>query len=131
MAFIKDVGHGDLSNYVTGYGMLTNGQYFHKADIPDAQGSDLIATADSLMPRVESFSGDTYQIATMIDGTVGPVRNTGDSPHWDMVARTADSLFFYKTDGTAWISTLSGGNYANVGPLPGVSSGWTLIEGAL
>ncbi|MGW7460309.1 hypothetical protein [Streptomyces sp. NPDC054797] len=50
---------------------------------------------------------------------------------WDTVGRTADSLFFYKNDGTAWISKLSGGDYANVGPLKDVSSGWSIIEGGV
>lgn len=131
MAFAKNVGHGDLPNYVLAFGSLTDGTYSHRGEIGDAVGTDLTATTDSLLLRATSPSSDSYQIAKMIGGTIGPVHDNGTSGHWDRIGRTADSLFFYKNDGTAWTSTLSGGSYANVGPLPQVSSGWSIIEGGV
>ncbi|MET8650918.1 hypothetical protein [Nocardia aurea] len=131
MAFAKNVGHGDLPNYILAFGSLTDGTYSHRGEVDGVVGIELTATTDSLLLRVPSPSSDTYQIAKMIGGTIGPVHDNGTSGHWDRIGRTADSLFFYKNDGTAWISTLSGGSYANVGALPGVSSGWSIIEGGV
>ncbi|WP_217556121.1 hypothetical protein [Streptomyces sp. GbtcB6] len=58
-----------------------------------------------------------------------PESGVGYGTLQDGVRRHTDSLFFYKDDGTARTSTLVGGDYANVGAPPDVSSGWTLFEG--
>ena len=117
MAFAKNVGHGDIPIYELGYGTLKDGIYTQVGFKKDPSADDLIATKDSLFLRLTSYSGDSGQVATMTDGSLGDPRENGSSGHWDVVGRTADSLFFYKTDGTAWSSTLSGGAYANVGSI--------------
>lgn len=115
-----------------GYGTLTGGVYTNVGNRDrDVFLGTLTATEDSVLATARTGSELRYRVASATDGTAGEFRDIGTSGVWDIVGRTADSLFFYKSDGTSWISKLSGGNYANVGPLNEVSSGWTIIEGGV
>ncbi|UQX03921.1 hypothetical protein [Streptomyces sp. RerS4] len=115
-----------------GFGMLQGGEYKHVANRDrDVFLGTLVATKDSVMGMAKTDSQLRYRVTTATNGRVGEFRETGTSGLWNTVGRTADSLFFYKTDGTAWTSTLTGGVYRNVGALDNVSSGWTLIEGGV
>ncbi|MCB5180759.1 hypothetical protein [Streptomyces antimicrobicus] len=115
-----------------GYGRLQDGVYTHVGNRDgDVFLGTLVATEDSVMGMARNGSELRYHVARAADGRVGSFRATGTSGVWNTVGRTADSLFFYKTDGTAWISTLTGGRYRNVGPLNNVSSGWSIIEGGV
>lgn len=115
-----------------GFGTLSGGVYTNMGNRDrEVFLGTLVATKDSVLALARTGSELRYRLATATDGTVGEFRESGTSGVWDIVGRTADSLFFYKTDGTAWISKLSGGNYANVGPLNEVSSGWSIIEGGV
>ncbi|MBT2468381.1 hypothetical protein J7E97_10945 [Streptomyces sp. ISL-66] len=115
-----------------GYGSLKDGVYTDRGSIPrtDYLGS-LTATKDSLLSLSRVGGHLEFQVSRATDGAGIAFREIGTSGIWDKVGRTSDSLFFYKNDGTAWISTLANGNYANVGSLPKVSSGWSLIEGGV
>ncbi|MFH7596312.1 hypothetical protein WDV06_14575 [Streptomyces racemochromogenes] len=114
-----------------GYGTLTGGVYQHV----DARNTEdlgtLVATKDTVLALENTGSQLTYRVARATGGRVGGFRDIGTSGVWDEEGRTGDSLFFYKTDGTAWTSKLSGGTYANVGPLNGVSSDWSFIAGGV
>ncbi|MFF4115824.1 hypothetical protein [Streptomyces sp. NPDC001714] len=115
-----------------GYGTLEDGVYTQTGSIPrDAYLGELTATKDSLLSSAKSGGELTHRVSDATDGTGIDFREIGTSGVWEKIGRTSDSLFFYKNDGTAWISTLAGGHYANVGALPNVSSGWTLIEGGV
>ncbi|AZM90480.1 MULTISPECIES: hypothetical protein [Streptomyces] len=115
-----------------GYGTLSGGVYTHKGGIPrDDFLGELTATKDSLLSWARVGGGLEFRVSKAVDGGGIAFRKIGTSGVWDKVGRTSDSLFFYKNDGTAWTSTLVNGNYTNVGPLPQVSSGWTLIEGGV
>ena len=131
IAFVKNVGKGDLPNYELGYGTLRGGVYTMVGFKSGMTANELVATKDSIMLRIGSASGDSAQFASLAGGSVGQPHSYGTSGHWDAVGRSADSLFFYKADGTAWISTLNGNRYANVGPLGNVSPGWSIIEGGV
>ncbi|MEU6759591.1 hypothetical protein [Streptomyces sp. NPDC046685] len=115
-----------------GYGTLTGGVYTNVGNRDrEVFLGTLVATKDSVLALSRNGSELRYRLASATNGKVGDFRETGTSGVWDVVGRTADSLFFYKNDGTAWISKLSGGDYANVGPLKDVSSGWSIIEGGV
>ncbi|MFJ7043833.1 hypothetical protein ACIQVC_10595 [Streptomyces sp. NPDC101112] len=114
-----------------GFGTLQDGLYTHQGARNGAPLGTLTATEDSLLALARTGSRLQARVATATDGSVGTVRGIGTTGLWDKVGRTSDSLFFYKTNGTAWTSTLTDGNYANVGSLANVSSGWTLIEGGV
>ncbi|MEU8438179.1 hypothetical protein AB0F18_35880 [Streptomyces sp. NPDC029216] len=115
-----------------GYGTLKNGLYAHvDARETDADLGTLVATKDTVLALAENGSQLQYRIARATDGKVGGFRDIGTSGVWEEEGRTGDSLFFYKTDGTAWTSKLSGNAYSNVGPLAGVSSGWSFIAGGV
>ncbi|MEV7525726.1 hypothetical protein [Streptomyces sp. NPDC091371] len=115
-----------------GYGTLDGGVF---TNVGNRDGEvylgTLVATRDSVLAMAKTGAQLQYRLTTAEDGSVGSFRKTGTSGVWDLVGRTSDSLFFYKYDGTAWTSKLSGGSYANVGPLNGVSSGWSIIEGGV
>ncbi|MEU3724636.1 hypothetical protein [Streptomyces sp. NPDC031705] len=115
-----------------GAGTLTGGVYRHRSEIPrgDFLG-ELTATDDSVLSWARVGRELRFGVSEATDGTGVSFRRAGTSGIWDKVGRTSDSLLFYKNDGTAWTSTLVGGAYTNVGPLPHVSSGWTLIEGGV
>ncbi|MFG2292629.1 hypothetical protein [Streptomyces sp. NPDC048603] len=116
-----------------GFGTLQGGVYTNTGNRDgDVFLGTLVATRDSVMGLAKTSSTQLrYQVTTASDGDVGQFEDVGTSGVWNTVGRTADSLFFYKTDGTAWISTLTNGNYRNVGPLSDVSSGWSIIEGGV
>jgi hypothetical protein len=115
-----------------GYGTLQAGVYTHTGSIPrDAYLGQLTATKDSLLSWAKSGAELQFRVSDATEGTGINFREIGTSGIWEKVGRTSDSLFFYKDDGTAWTSTLVGGNYANVGSLAEVSSGWSLIEGGV
>ncbi|WP_329395522.1 hypothetical protein [Streptomyces melanogenes] len=125
-------GSGDFPWSNVGYGTLKNGVYSDKGSIPrDDFLGELTATKDSVLALSRSGGELQFRVSNATNGTGINFREIGTSGIWENVGRTSDSLFFYKTDGTAWISTLSGGNYRNVGALPDVSSGWSLIEGGV
>lgn len=129
MAFASGQGQatGDL-----GYGTLQNGVYQH---VGDRQGEpslgSLVATRDTALALAPNGSQLQARVASATDGRVGSFQTIGTTGIWEDTGRTSDSVFFYRSDGTAWTSTLSGGTYANVGPVANVSSGWTLIEGGV
>ncbi|MFB7244723.1 hypothetical protein CW362_36710 [Streptomyces populi] len=115
-----------------GYGTLSGGVYTDKGSIPrDAFLGELTATSDSVLSWARAGGELEFRVSKAANGTGISFQEVGTSGLWSKVGRTSDSLFFYKDDGTAWISTLVSGNYTNVGPLPQVSSGWTLIEGGV
>ncbi|MCX5127894.1 hypothetical protein OG898_34090 [Streptomyces sp. NBC_00193] len=115
-----------------GYGSLKGGVY---TNVANRDGTvllgNVVATKDSILGLASNGSQLRYKVSTATNGQVGNFREIGTSGVWDIVGRTADSLFFYKTDGTSWISKLSGGRYANVGSLNEVSSDWSIIEGGV
>ncbi|WP_371618826.1 hypothetical protein [Streptomyces sp. NBC_00454] len=115
-----------------GYGSLKGGVYTNVANRDgDVFLGTLVATKDSVLGLERDGSQLRYKMSTATNGKVGNFQQIGTSGVWDIVGRTADSLFFYKTDGTSWISKLSGGHYANVGQLNEVSSDWSIIEGGV
>ncbi|MFJ7780796.1 hypothetical protein [Streptomyces yangpuensis] len=115
-----------------GYGTLSGGVYTDKGAIPrDDFLGQLTATSDSVLSWARAGGELEFRVSKATDGTGISFRKIGTSGIWDKVGRTSDSLFFYKNDGTAWTSKLVNGAYTNVGPLPQVSSGWTLIEGGV
>ncbi|MCB5164407.1 hypothetical protein LG634_06105 [Streptomyces bambusae] len=115
-----------------GYGTLTDGVYTHEGSIPrDDFLGELTATKDSVLSWARAGEGLEIRVSKATEGTGISFNQIGTSGVWNKVGRTSDSLFFYKTDGTAWTSTLVNGSYTNVGPLAQVSSGWTLIEGGV
>ncbi|MEU1183658.1 hypothetical protein ABZ464_39720 [Streptomyces sp. NPDC005820] len=115
-----------------GYGTLSDGVYTDKGSIPrDDFLGELTATSDSALSWARAGGELEFRASKAANGTGISFQKIGTSGMWNKVGRTSDSLFFYKDDGTAWTSTLVNGNYTNVGPLPQVSSGWTLIEGGV
>ncbi|KJY46163.1 MULTISPECIES: hypothetical protein [unclassified Streptomyces] len=115
-----------------GFGTLKNGVYRDTGSIPkDDYLGQLTATQDSVLSLAKTGGQLEFRVSDATDGSGIDFRKIGTSGIWDKVGRTSDSLFFYKNDGTAWTSTLVNGDYANVGPLPDVSSGWSLIEGGV
>ncbi|MFJ3519286.1 MULTISPECIES: hypothetical protein [unclassified Streptomyces] len=115
-----------------GYGTLSGGVYTDKGSIPrDDFLGELTATKDSVLSLARSGGELEFRVSKAEDGGGISFRKIGTSGIWDKVGRTSDSLFFYKNNGTAWISTHVNGNCTNVGPLPQVSSGWSLIEGGV
>ncbi|MEV7611767.1 hypothetical protein [Streptomyces sp. NPDC089799] len=116
-----------------GFGTLRGGVYRNTGNRDgDVFLGTLIATRNSVMGLAKTSSTQlTYKVTTAAEGDVGQFEDIGTSGVWNTVGRTADSLFFYKTDGTAWTSTLNNGTYRNVGPLSDVSPGWTIIEGGV
>ncbi|MFB7467531.1 hypothetical protein ACFCZ1_29255 [Streptomyces sp. NPDC056224] len=115
-----------------GYGTLQGGVYTDTGSIPrDDFLGQLTATEDSVLSLARAGDGLEFRVSEATDGSGIDFRKIGTSGLWDKVGRTSNSLFFYKNDGTAWTSTLVNGNYTNVGPLPQVSSGWSLIEGGV
>ncbi|RPF44515.1 hypothetical protein EDD96_1047 [Streptomyces sp. Ag109_G2-6] len=125
-----------------GTGTLRNGRYHHVRSYDNfSTGWDsLAASCDTAvfvksgevgLALADNGSQLRYRIARATDGKVGAFRDIGTSGVWEEEGRTGDSLFFYKTDGTAWTSKLSGNTYANVGSLPGVSSGWSFLVGGV
>lgn len=115
-----------------GYGTLEGGVYTDTGRIArDDYLGRLIATKDSVLATSKSGGRLEYRVSEAVGGSGVSFDKIGASGIWNTVGRTGDSLFFYKTDGTAWTSTLVGGTYTNVGPLAAVSSGWTLIEGGV
>ncbi|WP_407840776.1 hypothetical protein ACE1OC_37550 [Streptomyces sp. DSM 116496] len=125
-------GAGDFPWSNVGYGTLKGGVYTDTGSIPrDDFLGNLTATKDSVLSWARSGGGLEFRVSKATDGSGIAFRQIGTSGIWDKVGRTSDSLFFYKNDGTAWTSTLVNGTYANVGSLPQVSSGWTLIEGGV
>ncbi|MEV6952585.1 hypothetical protein [Streptomyces sp. NPDC051183] len=125
-------GSSEFPKSNVGYGSLKGG-VFTNVDNRDGDVflGTLVATKDTVLGMARNGSELQYRLASATNGTVGAFRDIGTSGVWNLVGRTSDSLFFYKDDGTAWISKLSRGNYANVGPLNEVSSGWTIIEGGV
>ncbi|MFF4367595.1 hypothetical protein [Streptomyces sp. NPDC001594] len=115
-----------------GYGTLKGGVYTHKGlrNTADDLGT-LVATKDTVLALENTGSQLKYRTARATDGNVGDFRDIGTSGVWEEEGRTGDSLFFYKTDGTAWTSKLSGNSYANVGPLANVSSDWSFLAGGV
>ncbi|MEU3409491.1 hypothetical protein ABZ766_36850 [Streptomyces sp. NPDC006670] len=115
-----------------GYGTLKGGVYTHKGlrNTADDLGT-LVATKDTVLALENTGSQLKYRTARASDGNVGDFRDIGTSGVWEEEGRTGDSLFFYKTDGTAWTSKLSGNSYANVGPLAKVSSDWSFLAGGV
>ena len=114
-----------------GYGTLTNGVYQHQGDRRQEPLGYLTATEDTVLSLDRNGSEMDARVAWQTGGDVGEFRDLGTTGLWEKTARTSDSIFFYKSDGTAWTSTLSGDEYENVGSLADVSSGWTLIEGGV
>ncbi|MDX3540518.1 hypothetical protein PV721_40740 [Streptomyces sp. MB09-01] len=114
-----------------GYGTLKGGVYTHVNGRGTEDLGTLVATKDTVLALADNGSGLRYRIATATDGRLGRFRDIGTSGMWQEEGRTSDSLIFYKTDGTAWTSKLSRNTYANVGPLAGVSSGWTFFAGGV
>ena len=129
---------GSNTSY-TNYGTLKDGEFAQVGDewYRGIYVGNVTATKDSLLALQNTGSGYAFKVDTLHDGVAGDsdsvlgLPSIGSSGYWEMVGRTADSLFFYKADGTAWISKLSNGKYANVGPLNRVSSGWSIIEGGV
>jgi len=62
-------------------------------------------------------------------GTEGLSGSASDFSTWDLVAGTADSVLFYRSNGTEARATLKNGVYALVGSGADFSSGWTIIVG--
>ncbi|MEU3911313.1 hypothetical protein [Streptomyces sp. NPDC029721] len=114
-----------------GYGTLTGGVYQHVGVRDTEDLGTLVATKDTVLALENTGSQLKYRTARATNGKVGGFRDIGTSGVWDEEGRTSDSLFFYKTDGTAWTSTLSGNNYANVGSLANVSSDWSFLAGGV
>lgn len=125
-------GSAEFPKSNVGYGSLTGGVFTNVGNRDgDVFLGTLVATKDSVLGMAQNGSELRYELASAANGRVGSFHDIGTSGVWDLVGRTADSLFFYKDDGTAWISRLSGSHYTNVGPLNEVSSGWTIIEGGV
>lgn len=125
-----DSGGSAWSN--VGYGTLTGGVYRDKGAISRTDSlEDLTATKDSALSLSRSGDELEFRVSKAVNGSGIRFNEIGTSGIWEKVGRTSDSLFFYKDDGTAWISTLVNGHYRNVGSLAEVSSGWTLIEGGV
>ncbi|MEV7614119.1 hypothetical protein [Streptomyces sp. NPDC089799] len=133
MVFAKGIGETDEDHRsALAYGTLRNGVYT-QVGAREADGflGDMTATKDSVLAFSATDAEFFYKVGTAVDGKVGAFRDSGTSVVWDTVDRTSDSLLFYRSDGAAATSTLSGGHYAFVGPLPGVSSDWSVIEGGV
>ncbi|MGV9248115.1 hypothetical protein [Streptomyces sp. NPDC003710] len=146
----KDVGYV-MGNSLT-YGTLEYGKYLDSRtrQLPDtvwktdgtgttnrgAGLGSLVSTRDSLLgSRVFDLKGThDIQVATAQYGDVGPISDIGTTGDWQMIGRTSDSLMFYKTEGnvaTAWTSTFTRGNHANVGPVAGLAPNYTMIVGGV
>ncbi|MFD0379555.1 hypothetical protein [Streptomyces sp. NPDC127112] len=91
----------------------------------------LTATRDSVLSWAKSGGKLVLQAGKATDGWVTHLSPVGTTTLWEKVGRTADSLIFYNSDGTAATSTLVDGHYKSVGPLDDISPGWTLIEGGV
>ncbi|MEU9374598.1 hypothetical protein AB0D94_12630 [Streptomyces sp. NPDC048255] len=130
---------GDFRFSLT-YGTLQNGVYTQvgsrdeDAYLSDlvAMNGDLIATKDSVMAAFsETKTEFVSKVGTATDGKVSALRDGGSSARFETVSRTADSVIFYKAGGTARTATLSGGQFAAVGPLAGMAQGWGMIAGGV
>lgn len=129
---------GDFRLSLT-YGTLQNGVYTqvgsrdedtYLTDLVEENG-DLIATKDSVMAFSETNTDFVSKVGTATDGKVNALRDGGTSTPFETVSRTADSVIFYKFDGVARTATLSGGQFAVVGPLAGMAKGWGIIAGGV
>ncbi|WP_412078113.1 hypothetical protein ACLF6K_29360 [Streptomyces xanthophaeus] len=129
---------GDFRFSLT-YGTLQNGVYTqvgsreedaYLTDLVEMNG-DLIATKDSVMAFSETDTDFVSKVGTATDGKVSALRDGGTSAWFETVSRTADSVIFYKADGAARTATLSGGQFAAVGPLAGMAKGWGMIAGGV
>ncbi|MDD9376078.1 hypothetical protein M8Z33_05220 [Streptomyces sp. ZAF1911] len=114
------------------YGKLQNGVYtpMGSKDGEEYLGS-LTATKDSVLAFAATDTEFFFNVGTATDGKVSAFSNNGGSSIYDNVARTADSLLFYKSEGTSWTAKFSGGHLASVGPLAGLSSHWSIIGGGV
>ncbi|MCX4693557.1 hypothetical protein [Streptomyces sp. NBC_01408] len=140
MVFVKSTEQASGDDLVSlTYGTLQNGVYTQVgsrdgdaflADLATENG-DLIATKDSVLAFSPTDAEFVYKVGTATDGKVSAFRDGGTSGVWETVSRTADSVLFYNRDGTARTSTLSGGHYADVGPLAGLSPHWSIIAGGV
>ncbi|GAA0594298.1 hypothetical protein [Streptomyces crystallinus] len=125
-------GSGDFPWSNVGYGTLAGGLYRDKGGIPrDDFLGELTATKDSVLSLARAGDELEFRVSRATNGSNIHFNKIGTSGIWEKVGRTSDSLFFYKSDGTSWTSTLVNGTYRNVGSLAQVSSGWTLIEGGV
>lgn len=140
---------GELS-----YGSLKDGLYSHVGNVQLKDGvvfpgnvydrnrghggfGPMLGTEDSMFARtnLDPAQGTfLFTVAKATGGRVGQLQDIGTAGNWHKVGRTSDSLMFYKSDGTtatAFTGTLVGGNYTNIGPVPNIKPGYSLIEGGV
>ncbi|MEU3406429.1 hypothetical protein ABZ766_21160 [Streptomyces sp. NPDC006670] len=116
------------------YGTLEGGVYGHTGSLflgEENHLGQLTATRDSLLSWAKAAGKLELRAGDATNGWISRFRGVGTTGPWEKVGRTADSLIFYDSDGTASASTLVDGDYKSVGPLDDVSPGWTLIEGGV
>ncbi|MCF3184011.1 hypothetical protein IPZ70_29300 [Streptomyces polychromogenes] len=116
------------------YGTLEGGVYGHRSSLfmgEEEHLGQLTATRDSVLSWAKADGKLALRAATATNGWIFDFDPVGTTGLWEKVGRTADSLIFYKSDGTASASTLVDGHYKSVGPLDDISPGWTLIEGGV
>lgn len=135
VVFTKGAGAVGFPETAVAYGVLHDGVYLHGADRTDDGGvTRLVATKDTALELRMHGSTSHFHVAVAMGGLVDRFREIGTGGGWDLVGRTADSLFFYQSDGTCWGSKLLAGHHTNVGPisdvLPAVP-GWSLIAGGV
>ncbi|MFF4370257.1 hypothetical protein [Streptomyces sp. NPDC001594] len=116
------------------YGKLEGGAYSHTSSLflgEEKHLGQLTATRDSVLSWAKAEGKLALRAGEAANGWISQFGGVGTVPLWEKVGRTADSLIFYNSDGTASTATLVDGDYKNVGPLDGISPGWTLIEGGV
>ncbi|MEU3915237.1 hypothetical protein [Streptomyces sp. NPDC029721] len=116
------------------YGTLEGGVYGRRSSLflgEEEHLGQLTATRDSVLSWAKANGKLALRSATATNGWIFDFSPVGTTTLWEKVGRTADSLIFYNSDGTASTSTLVDGHYKSVGPLDDISPGWTLIEGGV
>jgi hypothetical protein len=93
---------------------------------PEYAFERVAATKDSLIQITNHSYGEWFRL---VGGQLTPPMDSASGfANWDVLAGTADSLFFYSLDGVQATATLSGGAYAYVGS-GDFGIGWKIIVG--